>query len=78
MVPVGDPGLFAKHFLNFADLQGYGGAFVRGARNTLILAFTGEMGGIVIGLVLGILALSQRRAVGPRHGPTSTSSAGRR
>src|SRR5512132_1620003 len=57
------PGLFAKHFLNFADLQGYGGAFVRGAKNTLILAFTGEMGGIVIGLVLGILVLSQRRAV---------------
>ena len=24
------PGLFAKHFLNFADLEGYGGAFVRG------------------------------------------------
>jgi len=57
------PGLFAKHFLNFADLQGYGSAFVRGARNTLILAFAGEMGGIVIGLVLGILVLSQRRAV---------------
>ena len=30
------PALFAKHFLNFADLEGYGGAFVRGARNTLI------------------------------------------
>ena len=29
----------------------------------MILAFAGEMGGIVIGLVLGILALSQRRAV---------------
>jgi polar amino acid transport system permease protein len=29
----------------------------------LILAFAGEMGGIVIGLVLGILVLSQRRAV---------------
>jgi His/Glu/Gln/Arg/opine family amino acid ABC transporter permease subunit len=57
------PGLFAKHFLNFADLQGYGGAFVRGARNTLIMAFAGEVGGIVIGLVLGILTLSQRRAV---------------
>ena len=57
------PGLFAKHFLNFADLQGYGGAFVRGARNTLIMAFAGELGGIVIGLVLGILTLSQRRAV---------------
>ena len=47
------PGLFAKHFLNFADLEGYGGAFVRGATNTLILAFAGEIGGIVIGLVLG-------------------------
>ena len=57
------PGLFAKHLLNVADLQGYGGAFVRGARNTLIMAFAGELGGIVIGLVLGILALSQRRAV---------------
>jgi polar amino acid transport system permease protein len=57
------PGLFAKHFLNFADLQGYGGAFVQGARNTIILAFAGEMGGIMIGLVLGILVLSKRRAV---------------
>jgi His/Glu/Gln/Arg/opine family amino acid ABC transporter permease subunit len=57
------PGLFSKHFLNFADLQGYGAAFVRGARNTLILAFAGEMGGIVIGLILSVLALSQRRAV---------------
>jgi His/Glu/Gln/Arg/opine family amino acid ABC transporter permease subunit len=57
------PGLFAKHFLNFADLHGYGGAFLRGIRNTLVLAFAGEMGGIVIGLVLGVLTLSERRAV---------------
>ena len=57
------PGLFSKHFLNFADLQGYGGAFLRGIRNTLILAFAGEIGGIVIGLVLGVLAISERRAV---------------
>jgi polar amino acid transport system permease protein len=57
------PGLFAKHFLNFADLEGYGGAFVRGARNTLILALGGEIGGVIIGLVLGILVLSKRRAV---------------
>jgi His/Glu/Gln/Arg/opine family amino acid ABC transporter permease subunit len=57
------PGLFAKHFLNFADLQGYGGAFLRGIRNTLVLAFAGELGGIVIGLILGILTLSQRRVV---------------
>ena len=57
------PGLFAKHFLNFADLQGYGGAFLRGIRNTLVLAFAGELGGIVIGLVLGVLTLSERRVV---------------
>jgi polar amino acid transport system permease protein len=57
------PGLFAKHFLNFADLEGYGGAFFRGIRNTILLAFAGELGGIVIGLVLGVLTLSQRRAV---------------
>lgn len=57
------PGLFSKHFLNFADLEGYGGAFIRGARNTLTLAFAGELGGIAIGLVLGVLTLSQRRAV---------------
>jgi His/Glu/Gln/Arg/opine family amino acid ABC transporter permease subunit len=57
------PGLFAKHFLNFADLQGYAGAFLRGIRNTLVLAFAGELGGIVIGLVLGVLTLSARRVV---------------
>jgi His/Glu/Gln/Arg/opine family amino acid ABC transporter permease subunit len=57
------PGLFSKHFLNFDDLEGYGGAFVRGARNTLTLALAGELGGIVIGLVLGVLTLSQRRSV---------------
>ena len=57
------PGLFAKHFLNFADLHGYGGAFLRGIRNTLVLAFAGELGGIVIGLILGVLTLSERRVV---------------
>ena len=57
------PGLFSKHFLNFADLQGYGGAFLRGMRNTLVLAFAGEFGGIMIGLVLGVLTISERRAV---------------
>jgi polar amino acid transport system permease protein len=57
------PGLFAKHFLNFADLEGYGGAFVRAAGKTLTLAFGGELGGIVIGLILGVLTLSSRRVV---------------
>lgn len=59
----GTPGLFVKHFLNFADLEGYGGAFLLGARNTLLLAFLGELGGVIIGLVLGMLSMSQRRAV---------------
>lgn len=57
------PGLFSKHFLNFADLEGYAGAFVRGARNTLILAFSGEIGGIVIGLILGVITISPRASV---------------
>ncbi len=57
------PGLFSKHFLNFADLEGYWGSFVRAATKTLTLAFAGELGGIVIGLVLGVLALSSRRVV---------------
>jgi His/Glu/Gln/Arg/opine family amino acid ABC transporter permease subunit len=57
------PGLFAKHFLNFADLEGYWGSFVRAATKTLTLAFSGELGGIVIGLVLGVLTLSSRRVI---------------
>jgi His/Glu/Gln/Arg/opine family amino acid ABC transporter permease subunit len=57
------PGLFAKHFLNFADLEGYWGSFVRAAIKTLTLAFGGELGGIVIGLVLGVLTLSSRRVI---------------
>lgn len=57
------PGLFAKHFLNFADLEGYWGSFVRAATKTLTLAFGGELGGIVIGLVLGVLTLSSRRVI---------------
>jgi len=57
------PGLFAKHFLNFADLEGYWGSFVRAAIKTLTLAFGGELGGILIGLVLGVLTLSSRRVI---------------
>jgi His/Glu/Gln/Arg/opine family amino acid ABC transporter permease subunit len=57
------PGLFAKHFLNFADLEGYWGSFVRAAIKTLTLAFGGELGGIMIGLVLGVLTLSSRRVI---------------
>jgi His/Glu/Gln/Arg/opine family amino acid ABC transporter permease subunit len=59
----GSPEKFALQFLNFARLEGSFDGFVRGARNTLLLAFAGEMGGIVIGMVLALLVLSHRRAV---------------
>jgi polar amino acid transport system permease protein len=59
----GDPERFAFHFLNFQVLEGYGGAFVNGAKNTIFLAFIGEAGGVVLGLILAILVLSKRRVV---------------
>jgi hypothetical protein len=58
-----DPYTFAFQFLNFERIQGFWGGFLRAAANTLILAFAGELGGIVVGLVLSLLALSTRRAV---------------
>jgi polar amino acid transport system permease protein len=59
----GRPDLFAKHFLNFAVLDPYfPGAFFSAMKNTVILAFVGEIGGIAIGLFLAIMALSKRRA----------------
>lgn len=59
----GRPDLFAKHFLNFDVLGDYfPGPFLSAMKNTVILAFVGEVGGIVIGLILSIMVLSQRRA----------------
>jgi len=54
---------FSKLNLNFAVLSGHLGDFVRGAKNTVVLAFAGEAGGIIIGLVLSMMALSARRVV---------------
>ena len=54
---------FTFHFFNLEALEGYGGAFVRAARNTLVLALGGEAGGIVLGLGLAMLAISRRRTV---------------
>lgn len=59
----GTPDRFAFHFLNFERLHGYGRAFLTGVKNTLLLALIGEAGGIVLGLLLSILALSRLRAV---------------
>jgi polar amino acid transport system permease protein len=59
----GRPDFFANHFLNVADLQEYGGRFLNAAKNTMLLAFVGELGGIVIGLILAMLVISKRPAV---------------
>ncbi len=59
----GTPDRLTFHFLNFEKLEGYGGAFVRGAKNTLVLAFAGELGGIILGVVLAVFVISKRRTV---------------
>ncbi|MFN2590594.1 MAG: amino acid ABC transporter permease [Actinomycetota bacterium] len=59
----GRPDRFAFHFLNFDRLSGYGSAFVTGAKNTMLLAFVGEFGGVVLGLILALMALSTQRSV---------------
>lgn len=59
----GRPDLFAKNFLNFAVIGPYfPGPFFSAIRNTIVLAFVGEAVGIVIGLLLAVLSLSQRPA----------------
>jgi len=59
----GRPDLFAKNFLNFTVLGEYfPGPFFAAMKNTIVLAFGGEVGGIVIGLFLALLALSKRKA----------------
>jgi polar amino acid transport system permease protein len=59
----GNADRFTFNFLNIEKLEGYGSAFLRGAKNTMILALGGEAGGIVLGLFLAILALSKRRTI---------------
>jgi His/Glu/Gln/Arg/opine family amino acid ABC transporter permease subunit len=55
--------IFSRSFLNFAVLEGYGDDFLTGVKNTVVLAFGGEIGGIVLGLVFAVLTLSARRVV---------------
>jgi His/Glu/Gln/Arg/opine family amino acid ABC transporter permease subunit len=59
----GTPEKFAQQFLNFDLLKGTFHGFLVGAKNTLVLALAGEAGGIVIGVLLSLLVLSERRAV---------------
>jgi His/Glu/Gln/Arg/opine family amino acid ABC transporter permease subunit len=59
----GDPDRFFFHFLNFGVVRGAVGQFVRAAGNTLMLAVIGEVGGVVLGLLLALLTLSTRAVV---------------
>src|SRR5438876_727298 len=55
---------FVRNELNFTLVHGvWVRGFVTGAKNTVLLAFGGELGGIVIGLILAMLILSDNRAV---------------
>jgi polar amino acid transport system permease protein len=54
---------FARNFLNFAQIQDEIGAFVTGAKNTILLAAGGEFFGILLGLALVLLSVSQRAVV---------------
>ena len=60
----GTPEKFVLQFMNFQVLKGNDGtALIRGVKYTLLLAFGSEAGGIVIGLILAILMVSNLRAV---------------
>jgi His/Glu/Gln/Arg/opine family amino acid ABC transporter permease subunit len=61
---VQSPQKFVSQFMNFYQLRGHDGwALVNGIKFTLVLAFGGEIGGIVIGLLLALLEISGRRSV---------------
>ncbi len=55
--------IFARSLLDFERLGPAVGAFVRGAKNTLILAGAGEGIGIVLGLFLAVFLISKRPVV---------------
>jgi His/Glu/Gln/Arg/opine family amino acid ABC transporter permease subunit len=54
---------FARNFFQFELVVDVWPRFVRGAVNTVILAFGGEALGIVLGLILAVFALSSRPVV---------------
>jgi His/Glu/Gln/Arg/opine family amino acid ABC transporter permease subunit len=58
-----DVEFFARNFFEFNLLGEYLPHFVRAAKNTFFLAISGQALGMTIGLVLAVLALSQRAVV---------------
>lgn len=49
--------------LRFEVLEGFVPPFITAIKNTILLAFFGEVGGIVIGLILAMMALSRHAVV---------------
>ncbi|MDQ3957754.1 MAG: amino acid ABC transporter permease [Actinomycetota bacterium] len=58
-----DVDTFALYYLDFERIGPQVGAFFNGIKNTLFLAFTSELFGIVLGLFVAILAISNRAVV---------------
>jgi His/Glu/Gln/Arg/opine family amino acid ABC transporter permease subunit len=59
----GNVDLFARNYLDFEVLRPEIDAFVNGAKNTVILAFSAEAMGIILGLTLAMFAISRRAVV---------------
>lgn len=59
----GDVDIFAFNFFNFSGPNEQLDAFLLGAKNTLVLALSGEFFGIVLGLILAVFAISKRAVV---------------
>lgn len=55
--------LFIRQNFRLDRLAGFGGAFLNGAKNTVVLAAAGEFIGIVLGVLLALLILSNRIVV---------------
>ncbi len=55
--------LFALNYLDLEKLGPLMGDFVNGAKNTIVLAFSSEFFGIILGLVLAIFVISKRAVV---------------
>lgn len=59
----GDVPTFARNFFNFMLIGEFWERFLRGAKNTIVLALAGEGIGIGLGLLLSVLTVSKRRVV---------------
>jgi polar amino acid transport system permease protein len=55
--------IFVHNFFDIPVISGWWSGFFNGMKNTVILAFSGEIGGIIIGLLLALFTISKQRTV---------------